>query len=99
MIVPPGFGNPNLDVSVSGIFEICGAMGLQVKMLRRIAAYGLVLLLLAVWPANWYMAIHAGEFARVASPLILWVRVPLQVLFIVLVVWIDDTPKRLGRLF
>jgi uncharacterized membrane protein len=99
MIVPPGFGNPNFDVALSGVFEICGAIGMQIKPLRRIAAYGLVLLLLAVWPANWYMALHAGQFAHVASASVLWLRVPLQVLFIALVLWVDDTPKRLGQLF
>jgi uncharacterized membrane protein len=35
--------------------------------------------LLAVWPANWYMAIVAGRYAAVAPAWLLWARVPLQV--------------------
>jgi uncharacterized membrane protein len=66
-------------VWVSGAAEIAGGLGLLVKPLRRPAAWGLIALLIAVWPANIYMAT-----AHVAAPGIFghrwaqWLRVPLQ---------------------
>ena len=50
------------------------------------AALGLIVLLVAVWPANWYMALDAGRFASVAPLWVLWLRVPLQLLLIAWVV-------------
>jgi uncharacterized membrane protein len=78
-IVPPQFGHEVELVAISGVAEIAGGLGLLYGPTRRPAAYGLVALLLAVWPANWYMAIVAGRYAAVAPAWLLWARVPLQV--------------------
>jgi uncharacterized membrane protein len=56
-IVPPFLPLPRLLVFISGIAEIAGGAGLLVPEFQRVAAYGLVLLLLAVFPANIYMAV------------------------------------------
>ena len=43
---------------------------------------GLIVLLVAVWPANIYMAIAADHFTTVAPAWVIWLRVPLQLLLI-----------------
>jgi uncharacterized membrane protein len=77
-IVPPALGDPGPIVAISGAAEIVGGIGLLVPATRRPAAIGLVALLVAVWPANWYMALTADRYAALAPAWVLWVRVPLQ---------------------
>jgi uncharacterized membrane protein len=55
-IIPPYVPWHVAMVSVSGGFEILGGLGLLVPQMRRAAAWGLVTLLVAVFPANVYMA-------------------------------------------
>ena len=84
-IVPPYFPAPRLLVLISGTAEIAGGIGLLIPPLRRAAGWGLIALLLAVFPANIYMAQHPEKFHF--APWILWARLPLQGLFI-LWVWL-----------
>ncbi len=56
-IVPPILPWPMLLVGLSGVAEIMGGIGLLVPRLRRAAGYGLALLLVAIFPANIYMAV------------------------------------------
>jgi uncharacterized membrane protein len=84
-IVPPALGHANELVAISGLAELAGGIGLLVPVTRRAAAYGLVALALAVWPANIYMAMASARFASVAPAWVLWARVPLQ---IPLILWI-----------
>jgi uncharacterized membrane protein len=78
-IVPPQFGDAATLVAISGVAELAGGIGLLYGPTRRPAAYGLIALLLAVWPANWYMAIAADRYAGIAPAWVLWARVPLQI--------------------
>lgn len=80
-IVPPGFGDPMTDAVLSGVAEICGGIGLLIPATRRFAGIGLLVLLAAVWPANWYMALTAPKFRMLAPAWVLWLRVPLQLPF------------------
>ena len=89
-IVPPAFGHAAELVAVSGAAEIAGGLGLLVKPTRRAAGYGLVALLVAVWPANIYMAVVADRFAAIAPAWVWWARVPLQV---VLVWWVVSVSR------
>jgi uncharacterized membrane protein len=57
-IVPAYLPAPLALVYVSGAFEIAGGLGLLVARLRRAAAYGLIALYVAVFPANVNMAVH-----------------------------------------
>ena len=85
-MIPPGIPNPELMVSITGICEILGAIGLLVPRTRRIAGVALILFLIAVLPAN----IHAARAGLTlgGSPVTPVVpRVALQVLFIVLLWW------------
>ena len=64
-------------VFVSGVFEVVGGVGLLVPRLAVAAAWGLIALLVAVFPANVHMALHPEEFPRI-PPVALWLRLPLQ---------------------
>jgi uncharacterized membrane protein len=79
-IVPPGFPAPKVLVGVSGVAEIAGGVGLLIPRLRRAAGWGLIALLLAIFPANIYMVQHPESFNF--APWILWARLPLQGVFI-----------------
>ena len=82
-IMPPWLPWHRGLVLVSGVAEIAGGVGLLVPRTRRAAGIGLVLLLLAVWPANLQMALnaHAAHPSTLAQAL-LWARMPLQLLLI-----------------
>lgn len=80
--VPTYLAAPLALVYVSGIFEILGGLGVLHPGTRRLAGWGLIALLIAVFPANIEMARKAEEFAEIASPTILFARLPFQLVFI-----------------
>jgi uncharacterized membrane protein len=55
-IVPPQLPAPGLLVSITGVLEFLGAVGLLVPVTRVAAAVCLLLLMLAMFPANIYAA-------------------------------------------
>ena len=55
-IVPPRLPAPGLLVSFTGVLELIGAVGLLVPATRIVAAVCLLLLMLAMFPANIYAA-------------------------------------------
>jgi len=52
----------------------------------RRAAWGLIVVSVAVFPANIHMALHPEEFAW-ADPLVLWLRLPLQGVLLAWIYW------------
>ena len=54
-IIPPYFPKPKLLNAVAGMFELVFGLGLLFEPTRSISAIGIILLLLAVFPANIYM--------------------------------------------
>lgn len=75
-------------VLISGVFEVLGGVGLLLPRLRRAAAWGLVALLIAVFPANVYMATDGIQIDGFPpQPWMAWARLPLQLVFIALVLW------------
>jgi uncharacterized membrane protein len=80
-IMPPYFPAPQLLVAVSGLAEIAGGIGLLLRPWRRAAGWGLIALLIAVFPANIHMVQHPGQFHY--APWISWARLPFQGVFIV----------------
>jgi uncharacterized membrane protein len=82
-IMPPYIPWPVAMVYISGAAEIAGGLGLLIPMLRKAASWGLVLLLIAVFPANVYMATHNVQVTSSPIPqALLWARLPLQAVFI-----------------
>jgi uncharacterized membrane protein len=85
-MVPPQLPNPAALVTFTGVVELAGAVGLLVPAVSRWAALGLILLLLALFPAN----VHAARTGltiggRPATALV--VRLPMQLLWIGLLWW------------
>ncbi len=85
-IVPPYLPAHGTLVALSGAAEIAGGAGVLIPSTRRAAGIGLLALLVAVFPANLYMATNASAFRQFAPASALYVRLPLQALF-VLWVW------------
>jgi uncharacterized membrane protein len=56
-MVPPSFRRPELWVTITGILEISGAIGLLIPATVTVAAVGLALMLIAIFPAN----VHAAR--------------------------------------
>jgi uncharacterized membrane protein len=87
-IMPPYVPWHLAIVYASGAAEILGGLGLLLPRLRRSAALGLVALLIAVFPANIYMATNPVEAgAGALPPAALWGRLLLQPIFIWWVWW------------
>ena len=79
-MMPPWLPAHRELVIVSGIAEIAGGLGVLLERWRRPAGIGLLLLLLAVFPANVQMLLNAR--AAHEPELLLWLRLPLQLLFL-----------------
>jgi uncharacterized membrane protein len=87
-IMPPYIPWHVAMVRISGFFEILGGLGLLIPQTRRAAAWGLVALLIAVFPANLYMATNPVEAGAVSiAPVLRWGRLPVQPLLIWWVLW------------
>lgn len=87
-IVPPYLPYHLELVYISGFFEILGGIGLLVPPVSRAAAWGLIALFIAVFPANINMAVNRIKLENVPdSPLFLWGRLPLQAVLIAWAWW------------
>ena len=87
-IVPPVLPWPMGLVYLSGFFELAGAVGLLIPRFQRAAGYGLVALLIAVLPANIYMAAAPVTFGGFFDhPLYHWIRIPFQGVLMAWVLW------------
>jgi uncharacterized membrane protein len=89
-IVPPRLPRPLALVYLSGLAEVVLGVGVLFERTRRPSAWGLVALLVAVFPANVHMATNTvlpdsvPERGRGLARIALWLRLPLQA---VLVAW------------
>jgi len=92
-IVPPYLPAPLALVYVSGFFEILGGLGVLLPATRTLAGYGLLALLVAVYPANIHMAMNPGDFADI-PPAALYARLPIQFVFAWIVWWATRPPRR-----
>ena len=96
-IVPPYLPTPELLVYISGAFEIIGGLGLLIPKFRRMACWGLILLLIAVFPANVYMATDPDKFVNAGIPLwAIYLRLPFQGVLMLWVASILMSAKRLS---
>lgn len=83
-------------VYISGVFEILGGLGLILPATRRLAAWGLIALLVAVFPANVNMAVNQLPLGDTVVPgWALWARLPLQAVAIAWAWWFtrSDSPS------
>lgn len=79
-IMPPAFPLHIEAVYISGVFEILGGIGVLTPKFRRFSGWGLVALLIAVYPANIYMAISPDTFPDIPVSA-LYFRLVLQFIF------------------
>ena len=87
-IVPPFLPWHLALVYISGFFEIAGGLGLLYKPTRRLAGWGLLALLVAVYPANIYMLVNEVYLEGMPQEKwILWARMPFQLVFALGVLW------------
>jgi len=84
-IVPPYIPWPRGAVYISGVAELLGAAGLLSRITRRAAGIGLLLLTIAVTPANVYMLQRPELFSVPHWALVL--RLPLQLALLALIAW------------
>ena len=79
-MVPDVFPRPMLLIYLTGVLEFMGAVGLLLPRFRSLAGICLIALLIVMFPAN-----VSAPWGRPATPL--WLRAPMQVLFIGLLWW------------
>lgn len=82
-IMPPYLPWPSALHRIAGFFEIVLGMMLLISKYQSLAAWGLIALLIAVFPANIHMAINHQLYPDL-SVISLWLRLPLQ---FVLIAW------------
>jgi uncharacterized membrane protein len=76
-MMPPDLPWHLFLIYLSGFFEVALGLLLLVPKYTRLAAWGLIALLVAVFPANVYMTLNPQLFPEI-SPVALWLRLPLQ---------------------
>lgn len=80
-MMPAYLPAPKELIEISGVAEVLGGLGVLNSGTRVFAGWGLIMLLIAVFPANLNAALHGWPGVSLA-PWILWLRLPFQLLFI-----------------
>ena len=91
-IIPPFFPAPLALVYLSGVAEIAVGIGLLVDRTQQYAAWATVAVLIAIFPANIYMATHGVVIEGMPgggdpSEVVRWGRLPLQGVLIGWALW------------
>lgn len=87
-IVPSFLPGPWDLVYISGFFEILGGIGLMIPAVSQAAAWGLILLFIAVFPANINQAVNQISIEGIPhSPILYWLRLPFQAVLIAWAYW------------
>lgn len=97
-MMPPYLPLPLFLVYLSGLCEAALGAALLIPKYARAAAWGLVALLVAVFPANIHMATNPESFPEF-GPASLWLRLPLQAILVAWAYWHTrpDGPRREAR--
>jgi uncharacterized membrane protein len=96
-IMPPYLPWGLFLVYLSGVFEILFGALVFFPKFTKLAARGLILLLIAIFPANLHMALNANDYAFIPS-IFLWLRLPFQFVLIAWAYWHTrvETTRQLG---
>jgi uncharacterized membrane protein len=92
-MVPARLPMPALLVTTTGVLELLGAIGLLVPRALPLAAYGLIALLVLLFPANVRAARERLMIAGRRAPPLLW-RLPLQLFWIAALWWVRSSTPR-----
>lgn len=94
-IVPPALPYPLELVYISGFFEILGGIGLLIPFVSRAAAWGLIALFIAVFPANINQAVNSIAIEGIPdNPVLYWARLPFQAVLIAWAWWFTRPEKQ-----
>ncbi len=94
-IVPPQLPYPFEIVYISGFFEILGGIGLLIPIVSVAAAWGLVALFIAVFPANINMTVNNIPIDGIPHNQVLyWARLPFQAVLIAWAWWYTKKPEQ-----
>jgi uncharacterized membrane protein len=85
-MIPQNFPRPLLIVHITGVLELLGAVGLMLPAFHRLAGTCLIALLVGMFIAN-VNAAQRGITLRGKPPTPLWLRAPMQIVFIALLWW------------
>ena len=98
-MIPAPLPNDLWVIYLTGVFEIAGAVGLLIPRTRRLAGVCLVLLLVALFPANVNAIVNEIPLGG-DTPTPLWLRAPMQLLYIGMVWWssMKEGSREAGRL-
>ena len=91
-IMPPYLAWHLELVYISGVAEAVLGIMVLIPKCRWLGAWGLIALLIAVFPANIHMALNPQEFPGI-SPVLLWLRLPLQFVLIAWAYWFTGSAK------
>ena len=87
-MIPPWLPWPQGLNAISGACEILGGVGILIPRVRMWAGWGLIALLVAVFPANLHVALLGRMPGFDFSPTFLWLRLPFQAVFVAWVWWV-----------
>ena len=94
-IIPPYLPWHIELVYISGVIEMLLGLLVLVPKYRVLAAWGLIALLIAIFPANLHMALHPENYPDI-PPYVLWLRLPLQALLIGWAYWFTKREANLA---
>jgi len=93
-IVPPQLPAPFSLVYISGVFEVLLGIGILIPYVSVIAAWGMIALFIAVFPANINQAINSIPIDGIPhSPIAYWIRLPFQAILIAWAYWYTQKPE------
>ncbi len=93
-MMPTWLPSPLTLIYISGAAEMLGGIGICVPFVRKFSGRGLLALLVAVFPANLHVALQGHMPGFDFTPLILWLRLPFQLVAIGCVWWATLAPAR-----
>ena len=94
-IMPPYLPWPSALHLIAGFFEVVLGVMLLITRFQRMAAWGLIALLLAVYPANIHMAVNHHLYPDL-SMIFHWIRLPLQFVLIAWAWWFTKADEEKG---
>jgi uncharacterized membrane protein len=86
-MIPPWLPWPAGLNLIAGVCELMGGIGVLLPSVRIVAGWGLIALLIAVFPANLHVALMGHMPGYAYSQAALWLRLPLQGVLIAWVAW------------
>jgi uncharacterized membrane protein len=95
-MMPPYLPWHRFLVYLSGLAEVVLGIGLLVPRWRSVSAWGIIALLIAIFPANLHIALHNVPVfgAEEGAGIFNWIRLPLQGVLILWAWWYTETGTR-----